>query len=298
MPRPAKIAASMEISPSTHNNDTSPRKVLIVEDDSTHMSFIEKILARTGVQTVQAENGLAALARLNAEPHFDLILMDWDMPVMDGLQTVKAIREQEREENIPHKPVIVFTARTRPGDKEKCLAAGMDAYLPKDVWMGRWRQSLLDNLQGLFVGNIDVQDFQDHTRDATQAQTEFDPQFDVFDDTALHEAKVILRDDFMIAIQEYLEDAAAYIKEIREGLQQKDWKKIERGAHPLKSNSKCFGLLGLATAAQTLNDLAREQHHDDESFSDAQRLLNCLQQAFTHGEKRLQASIKKQQASA
>lgn len=279
-------------------NDPFQKKVLIVEDDSTHMAFIEKILTSTGLDTVKAENGLAALSQLDAEQLFDLILMDCDMPVMDGLDAVRAIRERQKQENHPHIPVIGFTANTRPGDREKCLEAGMDAYLPKDAWMGRWRQNLLDNLQGLFAGDVHIDDFQESV-DMLEGSLNDDrttSNIDAVDINALREAQLILGETFQIAIEEYLEDAAAYIRDSKEGCDHKDWNKIERGTHPLKSNSKSFGLMGLAEAAQSLHDLARQNNKNEDAFAHAHQLLDWLQQAFKRGEKHLRSYARNQRS--
>jgi len=89
-------------------------------------------------------NGLEALAAVDKES-FDLILMDVQMPEMDGLEATAAIREREKSTGI-HRPVIALTAHAMKGDRERCLAAGMDGYLAKPI-----RPQELDELLETYV---------------------------------------------------------------------------------------------------------------------------------------------------
>ena len=73
--------------------DVGTKKVLIVEDDRSHRTLMDKILKSFGLVSVQAENGIQALERLQRGEKFDLIIMDWDMPVMDGIEATRRIRE-------------------------------------------------------------------------------------------------------------------------------------------------------------------------------------------------------------
>lgn len=265
----------------------SEKTVLVVEDDRTHRNLMEKILKECGFQTVPAENGVIALSKLDTGQHFDLIIMDWDMPELDGLETVKEIRVREVNEGKSHTPVIAFTASRQPGDREKCLAAGMDAYLLKDIWMPKWRSTLMDNLQGLIAGNFDVYDF--GVEPETQIQKS-DKTFDLdaFDAQALEQSMALLKGEFEIAVDEYLEDAAAYIRDIREGLTSGDADKAARGSHPLKSNSKGFGLMAVSQIAEAINHEAKSGN-----LELLESLLPQLQEAFHRAEKKLRDMIRR-----
>lgn len=104
--------------------------VLLVEDNPVNRELAERILAREGCRVDAAENGAEAVL-LARERRYDLILMDLQMPVMDGLQATRAIRKQEGDG--PRVPIIALTANAMPGDREACLRAGMDDHLAKPV---------------------------------------------------------------------------------------------------------------------------------------------------------------------
>ncbi|MEZ5918966.1 MAG: response regulator [Alphaproteobacteria bacterium] len=272
--------------------------ILIVEDDRTHRELMNKILKECECRTVLAENGIVALSQITAGVSFDLIMMDWDMPEMNGLDTAKAIRAYEVKEALPHTPIIAFTANREPGDRERCLAAGMDAYLPKDVWMPKWRSTLIDNLQGLVTGNFDPQDLaRGHEIEEApntappptipNPDSDPTPDLDSIDMDVLEQAASLLKDELAIAIDEYLEDAAAYIRDIREGLADGDTEKTARGSHPLKSNSKSFGLIAVSTFAEQINKQARNG-----DLENAAPLLPLLQDALNRAEKKLREFIR------
>jgi CheY-like chemotaxis protein len=88
------------------------------------------MLEAMGLEVVLAENGVIALTRL-AEGSFAAVLMDCQMPLMDGYETTRRIREIEHLDGGPHMPVIALTANAFSGDVQRCLAAGMDAHLAK-----------------------------------------------------------------------------------------------------------------------------------------------------------------------
>ena len=101
-----------------------------MDDNPVNQRIIQKILVRLGHEVDLASNGLEALATLRQRPH-DLVLMDWEMPIMDGLEATAAIRELP--EPLCRIPIIALTAHALDGDRETCLQGGMDDYLAKPV---------------------------------------------------------------------------------------------------------------------------------------------------------------------
>jgi CheY-like chemotaxis protein len=101
----------------------------LVEDNAINQLVAAKLLEKQGYAVVIAENGREALATLEGE-HFDLVLMDVQMPVMDGLETTAAIRQREAGTG-RHVPIVALTANALVGDRERCLRAGMDGYVAK-----------------------------------------------------------------------------------------------------------------------------------------------------------------------
>ena len=105
-------------------------RVLLVEDNEVNQKVALEILRRAGITVFIAENGLDAINRLEAGETFDLILMDLQMPVMDGLTAARKIRADER---FVHIPIVAMTANVMRGDREKTMAAGMQGHLGKPV---------------------------------------------------------------------------------------------------------------------------------------------------------------------
>jgi PAS domain S-box-containing protein len=111
---------------------TTPARVLLVDDSLVNQKLARIMLVHLGASVTVAGNGQEALAVSGREP-FDLILMDCQMPVMDGFETTAAIRARESRESLPRQVIVAMTANAMAGDRERCLAAGMDDYLPKPV---------------------------------------------------------------------------------------------------------------------------------------------------------------------
>lgn len=103
--------------------------LLLVEDNVLNQKLIFLNLTRFGFSIDVANNGLEALEKVQ-EKKYDLILMDLMMPVMDGFEATRAIRDFE-ESNSTHTPIIGLTANTFDADREKCLSIGMDEYMAK-----------------------------------------------------------------------------------------------------------------------------------------------------------------------
>lgn len=108
-----------------------PLHILIADDHPSNRALAEKILEKRGHRSTHAATGKEVLAKLDSEK-FDLILMDVQMPELDGFQTTAAIRNRKETAGM-HMPIVALTAHAMKGDREKCLAAGMDAYLSKPL---------------------------------------------------------------------------------------------------------------------------------------------------------------------
>jgi len=109
--------------------ENAPR-ILLAEDSPANILVATTILECLGYYCETAQTGEEALVKLRNAP-FDLILMDVQMPVLDGYSTTRIIRQNEAQNNKPHIPIIGITAHALAGDKEKCLQAGMNDYIAK-----------------------------------------------------------------------------------------------------------------------------------------------------------------------
>ena len=118
--------------------------VLLAEDNLVNQRLVVRLLEKRGHRVVVAANGLEALQALEKES-FDLVLMDLQMPEMDGFEATMGIREKEKSTGA-HQAVVALTAHAMKGDREKCLAAGMDGYLTKPI-----RPQELDQLLEIYV---------------------------------------------------------------------------------------------------------------------------------------------------
>ncbi len=130
-PGPAKSVAA----PPSIDGSGTPLTVLLVEDNIVNQKVALGALRRLGVTASLATDGEQAVARLSTE-RFDLVLMDCQMPVMDGFAATRAVREREAGEALPRQVIVAMTANAMAGDRELCLEAGMDDYLTKPFNLG------------------------------------------------------------------------------------------------------------------------------------------------------------------
>jgi hypothetical protein len=107
-------------------------RILVADDHDVNQAVVGAVLKKWGHAVASAIDGREVLEKL-AEGHFDLVLMDLQMPVMDGLDATRRIREREAAQAAPRVPIIAMTARAMDADRERCLAAGMDGYLSKPL---------------------------------------------------------------------------------------------------------------------------------------------------------------------
>jgi PAS domain S-box-containing protein len=133
-------AASIPDEPSLAPHIADAR-VLVVEDEPVNRLAVTRMLQKLGMIPAAAANGPAALELL-ASQHFDCVLMDIQMPEMDGVETTRRIRDAKAGAWDPHIPVLALTAHAMKGDRERFLAAGLDGYIAKPVDMEDLRQAI------------------------------------------------------------------------------------------------------------------------------------------------------------
>ena len=123
------VAAQTGIAP------TFAGRVLIVDDSEANRAVAERMLGRLGLQTVSAANGCEAVYAMCVGPSPDLILMDIQMPEMDGLEATARIREWEQASGTGRVPIVALTAAALDADRDRCIEEGMDGYLCKPVFL-------------------------------------------------------------------------------------------------------------------------------------------------------------------
>lgn len=117
------------------------KKILLVEDQESNIFVTMHFLDERGFAVTVANNGREALAELEKD-RYDLVIMDVQMPLMDGLATTKAIRSREQAGEIPYTPIMAMTANALKEDRQKCLDAGMDEYISKPIKLDDFNQKL------------------------------------------------------------------------------------------------------------------------------------------------------------
>ena len=118
------------IAPEASSSATTCR-ILLVEDNAVNRTIATRLLEKHGHQVIAVENGALAV-EATASERFDIVLMDVQMPVMDGLTATTQIRTREHGTG-DHVPIIAVTAHALDQDRRRCLGAGMDDYLPKPI---------------------------------------------------------------------------------------------------------------------------------------------------------------------
>jgi two-component system, sensor histidine kinase and response regulator len=146
-PPPLVTRHSLRESRSQGEGVLSGLRVLLTEDNAVNQALAIALLKKIGIEPVLAGNGAEALAALEKQP-FDLVLMDIQMPEMDGFQATAAIRSREKLQG-GHLPIIAMTAHAMKGDQERCIEGGMDGYVSKPIQ----RSQLLKAIEEALVVN-------------------------------------------------------------------------------------------------------------------------------------------------
>jgi CheY-like chemotaxis protein len=136
----SSIKEKVEVKRKKVINDKLPTfknlKALIVEDNLTNQKMIKYTLKNIGIECDMAENGRVGVD-MRIKNNYDIIFMDIQMPIMNGVEATKAILEYEKENNISHIPIVAVTANALKGDREKFLDEGMDEYISKPIDFNR-----------------------------------------------------------------------------------------------------------------------------------------------------------------
>lgn len=128
-------------------NDNSRRcRVLLVEDNRTHREFVSRILEKIGCDVTIAYDGKDALHMVREEP-FDIVLMDIEMPKMNGIEAARQMRDMRRHHDIEPIPIIAISSDPQPDVREECLDAGMVDFIPKSIWRPEWEPSIRAKLK-------------------------------------------------------------------------------------------------------------------------------------------------------
>jgi two-component system sensor histidine kinase/response regulator len=257
--RPARSAPA---SPPADTVPSRPLRILLAEDNPINQRVALHILSKAGHTTVAVSNGKEALAALATE-RFELVLMDIQMPEMDGLEATRAIRAAE-EETGRHIPIVAMTAHAMKGDRDRCLAAGMDDYVSKPVQP----DALFRVIQSAVT----------RTESDSVPATPADRIDQVFDCEAALE-RVDGDEEFLAeVIGLFLADAPCRMHEIQNAIEQGDSKHLQSAAHSLKGSAGCLGGCRTSSAALRLEEIGTKRDLTDaaDAFAALQRELTDL----------------------
>ncbi len=225
-------------------------RVLLVEDNPVNLGVVKRVLKRLGAGCLVAENGQQALEILYSGEVVDAVLMDCQMPVMDGYEATRLWREYERTIG-GRLPIIAMTANVMPGDADKCRASGMDDYLAKPVGIA----SLARILGGVTVRSTDG-DSSDAAGPLTTPAEEWSRQY--LDRSVIEELREFMEEEFREILCSFLENSPELMGAIETGRDRNDCAAMASAAHSLKSSSANMGALRLSALARSLETTARE----------------------------------------
>jgi CheY-like chemotaxis protein len=215
-----------------------------------------RLLEQLGYRADVANNGLEAIEALERQP-YDVVLMDVQMPELDGLDATRQICERWPEETRPH--IIAMTANALPEDREACFAAGMNDYVAKPIRAAEL-VAALKRARPLADG---------------QAETEA-VAYVSLDDGALDNLRDLGGDDFVAeVIDAFLADGPELIATLRRSLDQHNVEELRRAAHTLKSNGATLGAEQFAELCRTLEHRAKAVELDG-----ASQLVDRVEQEY------------------
>jgi CheY-like chemotaxis protein/HPt (histidine-containing phosphotransfer) domain-containing protein len=227
--------------------------VLLVEDNATNQLVATRMLTKLGYEVDVANNGLEAL-NASGQTAYDAVLMDCQMPEMDGYQATAAIRR--REGDARHTPIIAMTAAAMEGDRDVCLAAGMDDYIAKPVRtelllevLGRWIRPSQQQVPTATDNPANSNSVDDADEKAPALDAE---RFETMRELDGGDGELL-----RLVAHEFLADARRQLQALRDAVSEHDPFTVERTAHSLKGASAAIGALGLSDLCAQLEILGR-----------------------------------------
>jgi len=253
------------------------KRILVVDDNRANQQVAVGMLDRIGCTVRIADTGKSAIDLLVRKP-FDLILMDCQMPEMDGYEATKHIRQFEGEKS--RIPIIAMTANDSPEEEKRCLDIGMDDFLPKPL-----RLSLLQQKIDSWLGTITTENT---SPCAPEQLSHVADQKVVFDPQILNELRGSVGEVVDSMIEAFLEDTPVYLQSIKNAYAQKDAQQVRELAHTIKGSACNFGALEVIRLSKLL-----EQLGSSDDIDGASSLISELLEAFEELRKELREVLYK-----
>ncbi len=270
--RPIRIITKYDVIESS-SEDNAPLnlngiRVLLAEDNPVNQKVAKSILEKHALQVLVANNGLEAVALYKSNP-FDIVLMDCQMPVMDGFEATHEILQYQAQENL-HTPIIALTANAMEEDREHCIQSGMHDFVAKPFTA----ENLLTTIHR----------WTDPDNDAATMDEKSEAKFvtiKVLDEQTLDVLKDAMGEDFAELPSAFIDSSQQIISDIATAWQEKDWATLQRNAHSLKSSSASLGALSLSALAKTLEQQSKDGVDiDPQAIEVIEREFNTVHQAL------------------
>jgi signal transduction histidine kinase/HPt (histidine-containing phosphotransfer) domain-containing protein len=244
-----------------------PLRLLLAEDNLVNRKIALLLLQKMGYHPEVAENGVETLDALRRQC-YDVVLMDVQMPRMDGFEATRRIRSEWPAAQQPR--IIAMTANAMQGDREKCLEAGMDDYLSKPVQVNELMK-VLSKCRPL--------EKPDPALRWKPEPTNYKENAVIIDEKVLEQLRAILDEDYPETLSEmieiYLDEAPKLLEAIRAAVSQGDAESLMRAAHSLKSSSASLGAVELSGKFKDLEALGRQQ-----TTQGAEQILSQVETEF------------------
>jgi CheY-like chemotaxis protein/HPt (histidine-containing phosphotransfer) domain-containing protein len=239
-----------------------PLCVLLVEDNATNQMLAASLLKKAGHYVSTARNGIEALAAF-ASRAFDIVLMDIEMPEMDGFEATARIRAQEQPGG-GHVPIVAMTAHDTKEDRERCLQAGMDGYLSKPLHS----KELYQALASFAPAPTSAEPKRGALQPATGAQptlaagtqSELPPTAaprEVFDRATLLVRLGLRQDRLQTIVQTFLHESSDLMAGLSDAITCRDALSVQRSAHSLRGAAAIFGASSVVECVSALEALAQ-----------------------------------------
>jgi two-component system sensor histidine kinase/response regulator len=244
-------------------------RVLLAEDNLVNQKLATALLEKIGHRVIVAAHGAEALRKWKAE-RFDLIFMDVQMPEMDGLEATTRIREGERLRGT-RTPIVAMTAHAMTGDRERCLAAGMDDYISKPIQ----RKTLTTMLSRYFA--------EENPPLAESGASSGAPMAQTVDRSALLGRLDGDEELLQQLIDIFMTESKTLQEQVVQSVRENDAQALERAAHKLKGAVSVFGASQAMQAARALEKLAKECQLDAaaNALPEIERLMAALGNALS-----------------
>ncbi|MFN0160829.1 MAG: ATP-binding protein [Burkholderiales bacterium] len=252
-----RLAGELPAAPDTTQAASGRRQILVVEDDPLNASIVHGMLTYAGYAVTIATDGASALATIR-DADFDVTLMDWQMPDMDGLEVTRRLRAGDAGEHGRTMPIVALTANAFAEDRVACLDAGMNDFLTKPVLSEHLIETVMRWCQGNAAAQaarlMDLADVIFTTPDEAKTCA--------FDRAVLEALPMVASGNDPGCIQRILSmyeiNAAALLADIESAADAGDAKRLERSLHKLKSSSGQIGATALAQRASVMENHLRQ----------------------------------------